>query len=571
MGFNEVYNSLQELFPEIDARVIRAVAIEHSKDPDAAVEAVLEEIIPFFSEISRPTTPLTGRSFLDQSPKEAIATVQSVDGLPVNAIGSAVEINANNVNVGHKSDDANDENDDAFYDTYNGQHDGEGELSISGKFGENSIISADMFSLGQPAMLLEETRVNILQREESIKPERAETVLARKCPEDAIKTSSDATHCQTGTSCTDDNNSAGDIVSEAVPNLTVSHSESIVQVVVLPNMNGSNSEVSFPSDTAAKTEITSGNVIIKDESTINDSVSQSSQIHIMGVLDEIITEARNNKKTLFSAIESVINLMREVELKEQAAEEANEEAAKGGIDVLDKVEELKLILKHAKDANDMHAGEVYGERSILATELRELQSRVLYLSDERDKSLEVLNEMCQTLRMRLAAAENDINYAEKERIRKQVSVRETFSEQESLMERVVQEANILKEHAEENAKLREFLVDRGCVVDTLRGEMAVIKQNVKLLKGKIDDRIPLSKYRSSPQTSCIIASSGSGLKNSISDQVELVPVQDDLTKTQQLIDPVTQVSVDEIARYDREALVAEGWDFVTTLKRDEDF
>ncbi|XP_073283784.1 uncharacterized protein [Primulina huaijiensis] len=505
MGFNEVYNSLQELFPEIDARVIRAVAIEHSKDPDAAVEAVLEEIIPFFSEISRPTTPLTGRSFLDQSPKEAIATVQSVDGLPVNAIGSAVEINANNVNVGHKSDDANDENDDAFYDTYNGQHDGEGELSIS------------------------------------------------------------------GTSCTDDNNSAGDIVSEAVPNLTVSHSESIVQVVVLPNMNGSNSEVSFPSDTAAKTEITSGNVIIKDESTINDSVSQSSQIHIMGVLDEIITEARNNKKTLFSAIESVINLMREVELKEQAAEEANEEAAKGGIDVLDKVEELKLILKHAKDANDMHAGEVYGERSILATELRELQSRVLYLSDERDKSLEVLNEMCQTLRMRLAAAENDINYAEKERIRKQVSVRETFSEQESLMERVVQEANILKEHAEENAKLREFLVDRGCVVDTLRGEMAVIKQNVKLLKGKIDDRIPLSKYRSSPQTSCIIASSGSGLKNSISDQVELVPVQDDLTKTQQLIDPVTQVSVDEIARYDREALVAEGWDFVTTLKRDEDF
>lgn len=59
------------------------------------------------------------------------------------------------------------------------------------------------------------------------------------------------------------------------------------------------------------------------------------------------------QKTLFSAMESVISLMRNVELKEQAAEEAKEEAAKGGIDVLDKVEELKLILKHAKDANDM--------------------------------------------------------------------------------------------------------------------------------------------------------------------------------------------------------------------------
>ncbi|XP_073157952.1 uncharacterized protein [Henckelia pumila] len=489
MGFNEVYNSLLELFPEIDARVIRAVAIEHSKDPDAAVEAVLEEIIPFFSEISRPTTPLTERSSLGQSPKEAIATAQSVDRLPVNATGSAEEINSNNVNGGHKSDDANDEHDEAFYDTYNGQQDGDGESAIS----------------------------------------------------------------------------------EAVPNLTMSQSESVVQVVVFPNMNGSNSEVSFPSDTASEMEIANDNVIIEDESTVNDSVSQSSQIHTMGVLDEIISEARNNKKTLFSAMESVKNLMRDVQLKEQAAEQAKEEAAKGGIDLLDKVEEIKLILKHAKEANDMHAGEVYGERSILATELRELQSRVLYLSDERDKSLAVLDEMCQTLKVRLEAAENEINDAEQEKIRKQVSAREAFSEQESLMDRVVQEANILRQHAEENAKLREFLVDRGCVVDTLQGEIAVISQDVKLLKANIDDRVPLSKSHSSPQSSCMIASSSSWLKSSIPDEVEPGPVPDDSTKAQQLMDPVTQVSVDEMARYDRDALIAEGWDFLTTLKRDKDF
>ncbi|XP_075483035.1 uncharacterized protein LOC142523206 isoform X3 [Primulina tabacum] len=536
MGINKVYSSLQELFPEIDARVIRAVAIEHSKDPDAAVEAVLEEIIPFFSEISTPTRPLTGSSSLDQLSKEAIATAQSVDGLPVNAIGSAEEIYANNVNGGHESDDANDDN--VFYDTYNGQHDGEGELSISGKFGENSItICADMFSHGRPAMLMEETRINILQGEASLYPERTDAV------------------------------SAGNIVSEAVSNLTMGHSESVDRVVVLPNMNGSNSEVSFPSDTASEMEIANGNVIIEDESTINDSVSQSSQIHIMGVLDEIITEARNNKKKLFSAMESVISLMREVELKEQAAEQAKEEAAKGGIDVLHKVEELKLILKHAKDANDMHAGEVYGERSILATELRELQSRVLHLSDERDKSLAVLDEMCQTLKMRLAAAENEINHAEQEKLRKQVSTQEALSGQESLMERVVQEANILKQHAEENAKLQEFLVDRSCVVDTLQGEIAVISQDVKLLKEKIDDRVPLSKSGSSLQTSCILPSSSSLLKSSIPDQVKPVPVQDDSIKTQQLMDPVTRVSVDEMARYDREALAAEGWDFFDNLEK----
>lgn len=40
-----------------------------------------------------------------------------------------------------------------------------------------------------------------------------------------------------------------------------------------------------------------------------------------------------------------------------------------------------------------YSGEVYGEKAILGTELKELQSRVLSLSDERDKSLAVLNEV----------------------------------------------------------------------------------------------------------------------------------------------------------------------------------
>lgn len=40
-----------------------------------------------------------------------------------------------------------------------------------------------------------------------------------------------------------------------------------------------------------------------------------------------------------------------------------------------------------------HAGEVYGEKAILATEARELQSRLLNVSDERNKSLAILEEV----------------------------------------------------------------------------------------------------------------------------------------------------------------------------------
>jgi hypothetical protein len=40
-----------------------------------------------------------------------------------------------------------------------------------------------------------------------------------------------------------------------------------------------------------------------------------------------------------------------------------------------------------------HAGEIYGEKAILATELKELQSRLSSLSDERDNSLAILDEV----------------------------------------------------------------------------------------------------------------------------------------------------------------------------------
>lgn len=59
------------------------------------------------------------------------------------------------------------------------------------------------------------------------------------------------------------------------------------------------------------------------------------------------------QKTLFQAMQSIINLMRGVELQEEAAEQTKEEAARGGLDILLKVEDLKGVLAHAKEANDM--------------------------------------------------------------------------------------------------------------------------------------------------------------------------------------------------------------------------
>lgn len=52
-------------------------------------------------------------------------------------------------------------------------------------------------------------------------------------------------------------------------------------------------------------------------------------------------------------MDSVTNLMKEVELEEKDAEKSESEAARGGLDTLEKVEEFKNMLKHAKEANDI--------------------------------------------------------------------------------------------------------------------------------------------------------------------------------------------------------------------------
>ncbi|KAF3961442.1 hypothetical protein CMV_013932 [Castanea mollissima] len=255
---------------------------------------------------------------------------------------------------------------------------------------------------------------------------------------------------------------------------------------------------------------------IEDEPTTGTIVTRSGQVCNLDLLEEIIEDAKNNKKTLFSAMERVINMMREVELQEKAAEEAKQEASRGGLNILVELEDLKQTLVHAKEANNMHAGEVYGEKSILATEVRELQSRVLSLADERDKSLAILNEMHQSLEARLSIAEEMRKAVEQERLDKEKSAQKALAEQNAIMEKVLQESKILKEEAEENSKLREFLIDRGHIVDMLQGEISVICQDVSLLKEKFDDRVPLSKSVSSSQTSCILAASGISAKSMVS-------------------------------------------------------
>lgn len=61
--------------------------------------------------------------------------------------------------------------------------------------------------------------------------------------------------------------------------------------------------------------------------------------------------------------------------------------------------------------------------------------------------------MRQCLEVRLAAAVNEIKSAELEKLEKEEVARESLADQELIMEKVVQESKILRQQAEDNAKV----------------------------------------------------------------------------------------------------------------------
>ncbi|KAG6402959.1 hypothetical protein SASPL_135174 [Salvia splendens] len=317
------------------------------------------------------------------------------------------------------------------------------------------------------------------------------------------------------------------------------------------------SDLSSSTDRASRGKNMSNTLGAVNETTLNSSMCSQHGTNIDN-LEEIIANARNNKKTLFMEMESVINLMKQVEVKEHAAEQAKTEAARVEMDLQNEIKELKITIKHAKESNDMHAGDVCGEKVILTTELRDLHTRLVSLSNDRDKSLADLDEMRQCLEVRLAAAENEIESAVVKRFEDEKCGKLSLIKEKLIMEQVVQESKNLRQQAEDNAKLHAFLVDRGQLVDTLQGEIAVICQDVKQLKEKFDQRLPLSRSLFSTQTSFLLASSNSSLKSSVQDQVEAVAVRDDdrLETGDHKKDPE-----DELASADPKALAEDddGW------------
>ncbi|KAI3863895.1 hypothetical protein MKW98_031487 [Papaver atlanticum] len=82
------------------------------------------------------------------------------------------------------------------------------------------------------------------------------------------------------------------------------------------------------------------------------------------------------KKTPFASTETVINMMKEAELQEEKAELSKREASLGGLDTLERVEDLRQMLQRAREINDMHIWQ--GRMSCASAQVFKTQFSTIY-------------------------------------------------------------------------------------------------------------------------------------------------------------------------------------------------
>ncbi|CAN6360229.1 unnamed protein product [Urochloa humidicola] len=252
------------------------------------------------------------------------------------------------------------------------------------------------------------------------------------------------------------------------------------------------SHLDASSERCLENSASEGDTSLHDDGTPHVTLRSSYSVNLED-LDNVIADEHYKKNALMSNVAAISEMLQEVELNEENTKHAISEASQAGNDILVKVEELKELTTLAVEDNNKVAGEIFAEKSILATEAQELQTRLFNISEETKSFVLTIDEMHNTLQRRLAVAEAERAAAEKAKIEREALAQKSLDEQELSLEAAKRHSKRLEQQAQENSKLRELLTNRGLVVDALHGEMLGIFHSITQLKQKVDMRLPVDE------------------------------------------------------------------------------
>ncbi|KAL8192053.1 hypothetical protein R6Q57_028174 [Mikania cordata] len=207
------------------------------------------------------------------------------------------------------------------------------------------------------------------------------------------------------------------------------------------------------------------------------------------ILDIDIEDARAKKEIANMKMNSIMMLMREVELREKAAQKAKQEVDDCTLEIMTEIHELQLAQQRAKETNDKRAREVYTQKANLATEMDELLYRLSGVLIQGDGCIAAIDDMYISLEKRLTSAVKQREAAEEEKLQKEAAL----AYQRIQTEKLVEESKKLEQQAMENLKMQEFLKDRGQVVDMLQDDISCKCQYMNQLKCELEDYEDQSK------------------------------------------------------------------------------
>ncbi|KAJ0977565.1 hypothetical protein J5N97_013039 [Dioscorea zingiberensis] len=514
MGFQDVFLALQEVFPQVDFCMREAVALQYPEDVNAAFDFILNDVLP--SE-GGPLDTVNSSDFGDQV-EEANALLPSEAALVSSDISCNYDCKVNDHSTCMEEPVGRDAE-------YESMINGTSYLAAYPvNFAEaNSSVHPSQRSVKFGASLDSDQKSDYLQ----FKSTPMDETLAVRCLNDLQEVSA----CSTDPTIHYNNgmqdkyadaatfNCAQETLSTFENNLGSTEHMDLGRIgfSYYPNqIKEFQSKHTIQNGDDLTTQIDMLSLDVNCQPT--PIASGSNQAVSIDCLEDLIVDAKNSKEILASAMESTITMAKDLEFHEERVEQAKLEASMAGGDIIAKVEELQRRLKLERKTNDMHSEEIYGERSLLVTEAKELQSRLLSLSDERDKSLRVIDEIQNTLEARLFSAKVEIAAAEEEKLEKERLVQKALNEEELVMESIIEKSKKLRQEAEENSKLKEILMDHGQAIDILQEEIATICKDVMALKERVDGNIPLSRSVSSYRFGDLSSSTSFSL-NSTSDRV----------------------------------------------------
>ncbi|XP_020114077.1 CAP-Gly domain-containing linker protein 1-like [Ananas comosus] len=490
MAFKSVFKALRDVFPQIDLRILKAVASEYYEDVDAAVEFVLSEVLPTLSE---PTEPHYNLHVFDdaehshsnsgmhgndkvsgnQSFEDGVALVMEpltkgknvVRDDDTSATPGWAQLLDNGVRRSFPVEDLAPSNESKLPSTQ------EVEAYMNTQSESQFVEREPHLVAGHKAVPLQSEPISIgeLEASASLSNLINHGEISNKESTNDFKLVDSAVLLEQN------------FEAETRPISPAFHANVQDILSLYPEMN-----INSTAQSSAEFESAVKLVCTGYDNQSSGVATQSSQSVQVDLLDELISDMTKSKETFGAALESTITKMKEVEIHEEKAKRTKEEAAMADQDILAKIEDLGQMIKSAQESNDKQAGEVNMEKYQLKCQAEELQCRLIDLSAQRENSLLLVEEISHTLDARLAAAKEEEAAAKREVVERQESARRALKEQEATMQNILHELQRLQKQAEENAMLKNLLMDRGHLVEILQREISLIFEDVASLKERVD-------------------------------------------------------------------------------------